>query len=125
MSIATPGGATNLQRVPLVLVVFGVRLQVIDVDRWQSGDEQLQLLLVEDRDETLRDDVIESLEESVQLLADRSRHAQLTHELHVLLLAALNDLDVATVRHNVAHLRHAKLSNLPSQRGHITTSIEV
>ena len=102
-----------LQWIRLVLVVLCVRLQVVYVDCRQSWDEQLELLLVEYRDESFRDDVVESLEERVQLLADCSRHLHLTHQFDILFLAALQHLDVAAVGHNVTHLCHSKLSDLP------------
>ena len=54
----------------LVFVIFSVGLQVVDVNSGQARDEQLQLLLSEDGDQPLGDDLIESLKESCQLLAD-------------------------------------------------------
>lgn len=56
----------------LVFVIFSVGLQVVDVNSGQAGDEQLQLLLGEDGDQPLGDDLVESLEERCQLLADRT-----------------------------------------------------
>ena len=53
-------------------MVFCVGLEVIDVDGWEAGDEQLQLLLVEDGDEALGDDVVEAVEERVDLLPNRA-----------------------------------------------------
>lgn len=60
----------DLDGARLVLVIFRVGLQVIDVDRRQTRDEQLQLLLSEDGDQPLGDDFVESLEEGCQLLTD-------------------------------------------------------
>lgn len=60
----------DLDGARLVLVIFRVGLQVIDVDRRQTRDEQLQLLLSEDGDQPLGDDLVESLEEGCQLLTD-------------------------------------------------------
>lgn len=54
----------------LVLVVFSVGLQIIDVNSGQARDEQFQLLLSEDGDQPLGNDLIESLKKGCQLLAD-------------------------------------------------------
>ena len=51
-------------------MVLRVALEVIDVDGRKSRDEELQLLLVEDRDEPLRNDVVKTIEESVDLLTN-------------------------------------------------------
>ena len=80
-----------------VLMVLCVRLQVVDVDVGQAREQQLQLLLVEDRDQPgmqeftsgsedstnnlpPRDDVVESLEECGQLFPDGASHPLLTDE---------------------------------------------
>ena len=47
----TPHLPDNLQAGCAVLVVLGVGLQIVDVDVWQTREEQLQLLLVEDGDQ--------------------------------------------------------------------------
>lgn len=44
-------------------MVLGVVVQVLDVDAGQAGDEQLEFLLVEDRDQPLRDDLVEAFQE--------------------------------------------------------------
>ena len=44
-------GWDNLETGDAVLVVLCVRLQVVDVDVGQAREQQLQLLLVEDRDQ--------------------------------------------------------------------------
>ena len=51
-------------------MVLRVALEVIDVDGRKSRDEELQLLLVEDGDEPLRNDVVKTIEESVDLLTN-------------------------------------------------------
>jgi hypothetical protein len=55
----------NLRRGGLVVVVLGGVLPVVDVDVWETGDEKLEFLLVEDGDELRGDDVVETAEESV------------------------------------------------------------
>lgn len=50
----------DLRRCCRVVVVFGVVLPVVDVDLGETGDEQFELLLVEDRDEFSRDDIVEA-----------------------------------------------------------------
>ena len=52
----------------MVLVVFGVGFQVFDVDVGQTRHEQLDLLLVEDRDHSLGNDVVKSVQKRAQLL---------------------------------------------------------
>ena len=51
-------------------MILSIRLQIIDIKRGQTRHKQLNFLFVEDRDETLRNDVIEAVEETVQLLTD-------------------------------------------------------
>ena len=93
-------------------MVLRVVLEVVNVHGGQAGDEQLQLLLVEDGDESFGDDVIEALQEGVQLFADGPGHTHLTHQFDVLLLDLLGHRDVTAVRSQVARLRHAKLLDL-------------
>lgn len=50
----------DLRRCRCVVVVVGVVLPVVDVDVWQTGDEELKLLFVEDSDQFSRDDVVEA-----------------------------------------------------------------
>ena len=52
----------------MIFVVFGVGLEVVDVDGRQAGDEQLQLLFVENRDEPLGNNVVKAVEKRVDLL---------------------------------------------------------
>lgn len=61
---------SHLDGAGLVFMIFSVGLQVIDVNSGQARDKQLQLLLSEDGDQPFRDDLIESLKEGCQLLAD-------------------------------------------------------
>ena len=49
--ICPPHLPDNLQTGCAVLVVLGVGLQIVDVDVWQTREEQLQLLLIEDGDQ--------------------------------------------------------------------------
>lgn len=52
---------TYLNRTGLIFVVFCIGFEVVNVDGGQAGDEQLQLLLSEDGDQSLGDDLIEAL----------------------------------------------------------------
>ena len=53
---STPHLPDNLQTGCAVLVVLGVGLQIVDVDVWQTREEQLQLLLIEDGDQPKKRD---------------------------------------------------------------------
>lgn len=61
-----------LDRTGLVFVIFGVGLQVININSGETGNKQLQFLLSEDGDESLWNDLIESLQEGCQLLPYRT-----------------------------------------------------
>lgn len=61
---------SNLDGAGLVFVVLSVSLEVVNVNRGQARDEQLQLLFSEDGDQPFGDDFIEALKESCQLFAD-------------------------------------------------------
>lgn len=63
---------TYLNRTGLIFVVFCIGLEVVNVDGGQTGDQQLQLLLSEDGDQSLGDDLIEALQEGGQLFTDRT-----------------------------------------------------
>lgn len=41
-------------------MVFGIALPVVDVDLWETGDEELQFLLIEDSDELGGNDLVEA-----------------------------------------------------------------
>ena len=41
-------------------MVFGMIFPIVDIDIGQARDEQLKLLLVEDRDQLRRDNVVEA-----------------------------------------------------------------
>ena len=92
-------------------MVLGVGLQVVNVDVGEAGQQKLQLLLVEDSDQSKNgilvtsnlttfwylpsgNNVIESLKECGQLFPDRSSHLHLTDELDVVLLVLIGDLDI-------------------------------
>ena len=53
-------------------MVLCVALKVVDVDGGKSRDEEFQLLLVEDGDEPLGNDVVKTVEKSVDLLTNRA-----------------------------------------------------
>lgn len=107
---------TDLQGVGLVLVVLRVGLKVINVNGWQARDEEFQLLLIEDGDESLGDDVIEAFKEGIQLLADGTGHLHLAEELHILFLVLFLHWDVPPTRLQVTDLGHPKLLDLWSFR---------
>lgn len=50
----------------LVLVVFSIGFQILNINIWQSRDQQLQLLLIEDGNQALWNYVIEALQESIK-----------------------------------------------------------
>lgn len=54
-------------------MIFTICLQVFNIHVWQTRDEQFQLLLVENRNQTLRYNVVESLKERSQ----SKKHKQL------------------------------------------------
>ena len=104
-------------------MVLRVGLEVVDIDGWQAGDEQLQLDLVEDGDESLGNDVVESLQEGVELLADCARHLHLAHQLHVLTLVLLRHRDVAAILFQITHFRHPKLLDLREKKHALNNAI--
>ena len=104
--------AMNLKRCRLVFVVLSVGAEIINVERRQSRDEQLQLLLVEYRNEALGNDAVETVEERLQLLLYRARHLHLTHKLHVFLLVLLRHTHVSPVWLQVTNFCHPKFLNL-------------
>lgn len=62
-------------------MVFCIGLEVVDVDGGQAGDEQLQLLLCKDGDQSLGDDLIKALQEGGQLLTNRTCESKRTFSL--------------------------------------------
>ena len=50
----------NLRGGGLIVVIFGMIFPVINVDVGKAGDEKLELLLVEDRNEFRRNNVMEA-----------------------------------------------------------------
>lgn len=60
-------------------MVLGVGLEILDVDVGQTRHEQLDLLLVEDRDHSFRNDVIKAVEEGTQLLLDGAWYSDRIH----------------------------------------------
>lgn len=51
---------SDLRRGSSVVVVLGIALPIIHVDFWQSGDQKLKFLLVENGDELRGDNVMET-----------------------------------------------------------------
>ena len=109
MSSTPPDVPDNLQTGCAVLMVLGVGLQIVDVDVWQTREEQLQLLLIEDGDQPRQkkddamleyedtilppgDYVVESLQESTELFPDCSSHLHLTNQLDIISLVVISHL---------------------------------
>lgn len=57
---------SHLNRCRLIFVVFSVSTQIFNVNVWQTRNQQLEFLFVEDRDQTLRNNVVESLQKCVE-----------------------------------------------------------
>ena len=83
-------------------MVFSVRFQVIQVNVWKAGNQQLEFLFIEDRNQTFRNDVVETLQEGVKLVPDCSGHFHLTHSLYVLFLIFFRYSDVLAVLNQFA-----------------------
>ena len=86
-----------MKTVGLILVILRVSLQILDINGWQTRQEQLQFLFVEDADESARDDTVESFEESCELLPDGDSHLHLTDQPDVVDLVGLGHANVAPV----------------------------
>ncbi len=63
-----------------------MRPQVVDVDVGQAAEEQFELLLVEERNELGRDELVEAVEEGADLLLNRLGQQELRQKLQVLAL---------------------------------------
>ena len=50
----------HLKGIRSVFVIFGVRFQIFDVDVRKTRDQQFQFLFVENGNETLRNDAVET-----------------------------------------------------------------
>ena len=93
-------------------MVFGVGLQIVDINVGQARNKQFQFLLVENADQSLGDDVVKSFEERVELLPNCTRHFHLTDKPNVLHLVLLGYDDVASIGFEVASFGHSKFLNL-------------
>lgn len=93
-------------------MVLRIGFQIINVNIGKSRDEQLQLLFVEDADQAFGDDVIESFEEGIQLLADGTRHLHLADQADVFHLVFLRYDYTAAVGLQFARFRDTKLLHL-------------
>lgn len=69
---------TDLHWAAGILVIFRVCHQIVNIDIWKATDQQLELLLVKNWDQTFRYDIVESFKKSVQLLSDGTSHFLLT-----------------------------------------------
>lgn len=127
---------TYLNRIDLVLVVFGVDLQIFNVNIRQSADEQLQLLFVEYGNQSFRNYVVETFQKGVQsaqaelkfnrnkniknqlnvLLLDRAAHLELAHQMNVEQFILFGHHNVTAVRYQITDGRHAELLHLQAER---------
>ena len=85
----------------LVAPVIGVSLPVIDVNVGETTDEQLELPLVEDLDQILRNELVETVHKGLELLLDGLGNDPLGLQLDELLLVVVGDVNVASVRFQV------------------------
>lgn len=56
----------------LILVILRVGFEIVDVDRGQTRDEQLQFLLGEDGNQPFGDDLVKAFKKGRELFANRS-----------------------------------------------------
>ena len=105
----------NLQRVGRVLVVFSIASQILKVYLRQTRYQELKLLFVENRDQTLRYDLIKALQKRRYLLSDRADHFLLTHQSNVLVLVLVGYFKISPVRLEISRLRHAELVYVDSK----------
>ena len=101
-------------------MILGVCLQIIDIDVWQSRQQKLQLLLVEDGNQSRStnnnnqlikvsrmiklflpsgNDIIETLQKSSELFPDGSSHFHLTNQLDVISLVVISHLTGESATH--------------------------
>lgn len=59
--IANYGNLFHLQRIFVVFVIIRIRFQIININSWQSRNQELQLLLVKNGNESLGDHIVKSL----------------------------------------------------------------
>ena len=104
-----PPEPLDLQGCSRVLVVLRVRFQVLYVDGGQARYEELQLRVREDGDEVPGDDIVETLQESLDLRADTSSHLHLGHQLHVLSFVRVRYWDVRSARLQFSRVSHSEL----------------
>lgn len=93
-------------------MVFRIGLQVVDVDRGETRNEQLQFLFIEDGDESFGNDVVEAFHERVELLSDGARHLHLTDQLDIFLFVVFVHGGVSAVWLQVPHFCHSEFFNL-------------
>ena len=86
-----------MKTVGLILVILRVGLQILDINGWQTRQEQLQFLLVEDADESARDDTVEAFKEGCELLPDGYSHLHLTDQADIVDLVGLRHANVTPV----------------------------
>ena len=106
-----PPEPLDLRGSTLVVVVLGVVLPVIHVNVRKTGDEEFELLLVEDGDEVRRHNVVETTKEGVKLRFDGLDQSVLYDQADVLPLIFFSDFDITTTRYQVDSLGHAECLN--------------
>lgn len=62
-------------------MILGVVLPIVHVNVWQTGDEEFELLFVEDGDELGRNDVVETWESSASLFVSEGDCVHTLQEL--------------------------------------------
>lgn len=77
-----------------VSTVISVLLPVIDIDVGNTADEQLEFTLVEDIYQVGWDELVESSDESIELLLDALLDSPFGDELNILLLVLVCDFDI-------------------------------
>jgi hypothetical protein len=93
----SPPKPLNLWTARCVVVILCVGLPIVNVDIGQAGNEQLELLLIENGNELCGDDVVETSKKIFELIVDRTCQAILGDQLDVLLLVFLSNRNVAPI----------------------------
>lgn len=84
--------------------IVSVLLPILDIDFCDTTNQQLQLSLVKDINEFGGNELVESSDESLELIVDTLPDSPVDHEFDVLLFVFVCDLDVSSTRFEVLHL---------------------
>ncbi|KAI6752641.1 hypothetical protein HG530_013393 [Fusarium avenaceum] len=74
---------------------------VVHVNLGNTSDEELKLTLIKDVDKILRDELLETLLESLELLSDTLLNTPLDHEIDIFLLILVGNINVSAVRNEI------------------------